>query len=55
MCVLVFDRVCAVIVPLLLRKLDVVTSACRSILFDLADNAHSGVSSLTEVKAARAI
>jgi hypothetical protein len=48
-------NVCAVIVPLLLRKLDVVTSACRSITFDLADNSHSGVSSHAEVEAARAI
>jgi len=45
----------AVIVPLLLRKLDVMTSACRSIAFDFADHAHSDVSSHTEVEAARAI
>jgi len=45
----------AVIVPLLLRKLDVMTSACRSIISDFADDSHSGVSSHAEVEAARAI
>jgi len=45
----------AVIVPLLLRKLDVMTSACRSITFDFADGSHSDVSSHAEVEAARAI
>jgi hypothetical protein len=35
--------------------LDVNTSACRSITFDLADDAHSDVSCPAEVEAARAI
>ena len=45
----------AIIVPLLLRNLDVMTSACRSITFDYADDSHSDVSSHAKVEAARAI